>query len=264
MTKTIIHTCLVISFVMIICAIGANAETNSSCESPIAFCENDINNTMPLFTSNYGFYEYYNDLKEQNGGLFRSWSPEDKATIYAMIPALATMEEERVRSISPEFSSDLSILSSLYTREYTLPLPDAITESEAISLAKEWVVNKQLLDPMELDNTIISVSFLANNGIPAWNIAFYDKAILKADTFMNAYTGEFSIADCQEILLWIYDYSEKNSLPRDICLSDLFYKPSYDFQSNLWTVCFVENLYDAGIVYYINDSTHQITAGPNG
>lgn len=237
-------------FVMIICAIGAEAE--------------DCSLVMPIFTSNYGFYEYYNNLKEQNGGLFRSWSPENKAAMYTMIPTLATMENERVRSINPEFHPDLSILSSLYTREYVSPLPGTITESDAINLAKQWVINRQLVDSRELDNTIISVSFLANNGIPAWNIAFYDKAILKADTFLNAYTGEFSLVDCSEVLQWIYDYSKEHSLPQDISLSDLFYKPSYDFQSKIWTVCFVENLYDAGIVYYINDSTHQITPGPNG
>lgn len=219
---------------------------------------------MPIFTYQYGFSEYYEELKENNGGLFRSWSPEDKAELYAMIPSLVELERERVQTISPEFRPDLSVLASLSTKEYVYPITGMLKESEAVALAKTWVVSEQLITSSELDEMIISVSFIANDGVPVWNIAFYDKALLKSDTFINATTGVFSIIDCQTALRMIYDYSEKVGYPEAVALSDLFYKPTYNFDTNTWTMCFISDLNDAGIVYYVNDKNSEIIPGSNG
>lgn len=219
---------------------------------------------IPEFTEYYGLNEYYDHIKELNGGLFRFWSPENKAEFYRMIPTLWQMEEKRVFSISEDYRPDLSVLSSISVRHYICPDDSMIPQDRAIEYATRWVLNNNYLSEDELDECSISVSCIQLTNDCEWSVGFWDHSIEKVTVHMNAFTGEIPLLDEVQVKNLVIHFSEAVGAPSAIKLSDLFYGAGFDYINHQWKFIFIDHLDDGGIVYIVEDLTMEVVPGANG
>ena len=127
------------------------------------------------FSEQYGLQDYYDILKEKNGGLFRNWSPENKAQFYEMIPALVQMEEERIHNINKEWSPDVTFLISIMAQPYIFPDEKMINQADAIRMATQRAIDCHFISAENLGNYIITISCVKMSIEPEWSIGFYEK-----------------------------------------------------------------------------------------
>ena len=224
----------------------------------------NCSDSIPDFTADFGISEYYEFLKEQNGGLFRNWSPEAKARFYASIPSLCAMEKERLQTYHSDWSPDFSFLSGIAAQTYILPDETMLDQASATESATEWALSHQLFTSEELSHCTISASCIQQTDDCEWSIAFYDSSVLVADVHLNAVTGEFPDLDCVQAKQKILDFSHATNTPAEIQLDDLFTGAGYDYSRHTWIFTFITDIDDVGIVYYLDERTDQIAEGSNG
>lgn len=147
--------------------------------------------SLPVFTADYGLTEYYEELRETNGGLFRFWSPEAKAALHDAVPTLCAMEEERIHTYHEGWLPDCSLLATAHAQAYICPDDTMIPRDTAVKMAAQWAVKQQLISEEEMDDYLVSVSCIRHEEDAEWVIGFYRRVTCLADVHMNACTGEF-------------------------------------------------------------------------
>lgn len=219
---------------------------------------------IPTFTENYGLNEFYEQMKELNGGLFRRWSPENKACFFCMIPTLRQMEEQRVLSISEYYRPDLTVLASISARHYIYPDSSMIPQNTAIEYAKQWALENDYLSEGDINDCSLSVSCIQLTNDCEWSIGFWNRTVNIATVHVNAFTGEIPMIDELKAKGLIFRFSEEAGIPSAIMLSDLFYGAGFDYTSHQWIFVFVDSLDDAGIIYVLDEPTMRVIPGANG
>ena len=225
---------------------------------------NSPNAGIPAFSSEFGLYEFYDSLKEKNGGQFRNWTPEKKAEFYELIPLLSSMENERVHQINKDYHADTTLLASIYVQKYIYPNEKMISLSDATSMASHWASSRHLIEEEDIPFYTITAGCIQQSIEPEWSIGFYNKSRHLAEVRMNAFSGEFPEIDVIQATNMIIEFSVDEGIPTDIQLSDLFAGAGYDYDKKIWTFVFIDSLDDAGITYYIDEETMKVIPGPNG
>lgn len=220
--------------------------------------------SLPVFTADYGLSEYYDDLREANGGLFRFWSPEAKAALHDAVPTLCAMEEERLRTYHEGCLPDCSLLTTVAAQAYICPDDTMIPRDTAVEMAAQWAVKQQLISEEEMDDYRVSVSCIRHEENAEWVIGFYRRITCLADVHMNACTGEFPQMDGLQAKQKVLDYSAQVGAPWDFPLSDRHLASWYDYTLHTWCLNFVENVNDAGVVYVLDETTGEFLPGSNG
>ena len=229
---------------------------------PFAALAEDL--TLPVFTADYGLTEYYEDLKEANGGLFRFWSPEAKAALHDAVPTLCAMEEERLRTYHEGWVPFFAFLARIDAQAFIYPDDTMIPRDTAVEMAAQWAVKQQLISEEEMEDYLVSVSCIRHGENAEWVIDFYRRTAFLADVHMNAYTGEFPQMDGLQAKQKMLDYSAQVGMPWGVSLSDLQLASWYDYTLHTWCLTFVENINDAGVSYMLDDATGEVLSGSNG
>lgn len=220
--------------------------------------------SLPVFTADYGLSEYYDDLREANGGLFRFWSPEAKAALHDAVPTLCAMEEERLRTYHEGWVPFFAFLARIDAQAYICPDDTMIPRDTAVEMAAQWAVKQQLISEEEMDDYRVSVSCIRHGENAEWVIGFYRRITCLADVHMNACTGEFPQMDGLQAKQKVLDYSAQVGMPWGVSLSDLQLASWYDYSLHTWYLNFVENVNDAGVVYVLDETTGEFLPGSNG
>ena len=220
--------------------------------------------SLPVFTADYGLSEYYDDLREANGGLFRFWSPEAKAALHDAVPTLCAMEEERLRTYHEGWVPFFAFLARIDAQAYICPDDTMIPRDTAVEMAAQWAVKQQLISEEEMDDYRVSVSCIRHEENAEWVIGFYRRITCLADVHMNACTGEFPQMDGLQAKQKVLDYSAQVGMPWGVSLSDLQLASWYDYSLHTWYLNFVENVNDAGVVYVLDETTGEFLPGSNG
>lgn len=220
--------------------------------------------SLPVFTADYGLSEYYDDLREANGGLFRFWSPEAKAALHDAVPTLCAMEEERLRTYHEGWVPFFAFLARIDAQAYICPDDTMIPRDTAVEMAAQWAVKQQLISEEEMDDYRVSVSCIRHEENAEWIIGFYRRITCLADVHMNACTGEFPQMDGLQAKQKVLDYSAQVGIPWGVSLSDLQLTSWYDYSLHTWYLNFVENVNDAGVVYVLDETTGEFLPGSNG
>ncbi len=221
--------------------------------------------SLPVFTADYGLNEYYEELKEANGGLFRFWSPEAKAALHDAVPTLCAMEEERIHTYHEGWLPDCSLLATAYAQAYICPDDTMIPRDTAVEMAAQWAVKQQLISEEEMDDYLVSVSCIRHEEDAEWVIGFYRRVTCLADVHMNACTGEFPQMDGLQAKQKVLDYSAQVGAPWDFPLSDRHLASWYDYTLHTWCLhFFIADMNDVGLTYYLNDTTGEVLPGSNG
>ncbi len=221
--------------------------------------------SLPVFTADYGLSEYYDDLREANGGLFRFWSPEAKAALHDAVPTLCAMEEERIHTYYEGWLPDCSLLSTVHAQAYICPDDTMIPRDTAVEMAAQWAVKQQLISEEEMDDYRVSVSCIRHEENAEWVIGFYRRVTCLADVHMNACTGEFPQMDGLQAKQKVLDYSAQVGAPWDFPLGDRHLASWYDYTLHTWCLYFFSaDMNDVGLTYYLNDTTGEVLPGSNG
>lgn len=219
--------------------------------------------TYPTFNADYGFTEYYDALKVEQGGLFRIWSVQSKAQLSEMLPTLCQMEVDRMKTFHPEFLTDLSLLSSLMRQRYGIPDDAAMTENDAIQLAREWMQNHTEQGNETVDQCTAYTAYLID-GTAQWAVSFYDKGSLIAETRMDAHSCVFSQIGRVTAEQMVFAQSEALGAPSAFSLRDLFARATYDFKAQVWTFNYYTDPFDAGVNYHVDEVQMVAIPGSNG
>lgn len=143
------------------------------------------------FDGDYGLTDFWEELVDAYGP-FPFWSVEQKNWYSGLLPYLLEAEEQRIQTYHPGWIVSVPFADQILPWKYGVREPGMIEEDEARKMALDFLMSSYHLDCNENRVSVSLYTGHCETGdfiAPYWVFRFYDRALVKAEVWINAKTG---------------------------------------------------------------------------
>lgn len=142
------------------------------------------------FNADYGVMDYYEQCLNEYG-IFRYWSVEQKYWVCSLLPYLIDAEKDRLQQFHPDWIPSDLLEKTILQWNYGQVKPGMVSENEAVNTAVNFMTAEYGVDcsAWKVSMSLYTGHWTKEFISPYWVIRFYDKAVLKAEVWINACTS---------------------------------------------------------------------------